>query len=606
MGFAMALHRRHARIMLASCLLLLAPGAMAIEPLAPEPVAGAPTTEALRLDATAFAPQGVKATVYLPPGYTSDARRYPVLYVNDGQDREAVRLGQTLGQLINEGAIRAPIVVAIDMPPDRMAAYGLSDREHGVSLPATTRYGTVGAHAHDYSEWVVHTLVPYVDAHYRTRATPDARAVLGWSLGGLNAFSLAWQYPEVFGVAGAFSPSFWPAADTTDDGTRQRTRMAQRMVDASTARVGARWFFAVGTDEESSDRDDDGINDAVDDTRDMIDGWQPDAGGLKGLRQLGYRVNLDHAGGATRADAALYVLPGGRHEQASWARMLPQFLRWAYAVRAPALQATGRVDGYQGVPSAFVAARDVDVWLPPGYAEHPERRYPVLYMHDGQNLFDPALSYTGVDWDVDGTMTRLIAQEEVRDAIVVGIWNTPLRVQEYMPAQAVPEAPTVLFDGMPPLSRADLKSDEYLRFVVQELKPAIDATYRTRPGRADTFVMGSSMGGLISAYAMSRYPDVFGGVGALSTHWPAGDGVVIDYLAAHLPERGTHRFYFDHGTATLDAAYAPYQLRMDRVLRDAGWRRKRDWVSRTFPGAEHNERAWRDRLDVPLQFLLGR
>jgi predicted alpha/beta superfamily hydrolase len=238
--------------------------------------------------------------------------------------------------------------------------------------------------------------------------------------------------------------------------------------------------------------------------------------------------------------------------------------------------------------------RTIRLYLPPGY-DASDERYPVLYMHDGQNLFDPALSFTGVDWDVDGTMTKLIGSGQVREAIVVGISNTPLRGREYMPAKAVA-----------PDRRAQLLSDEYLRFIVEELKPAIDATYRTKPSREDTLVMGASMGGLISAYAVSEYPDVFGAAGGMSTHWPADDGVVIDYLAAHLPARGAHRFYFDHGTATLDAGYAPYQLRMDRVLQDAGWRPGRDWMSREFPGAEHNERAWRDRLDVPLRFLLGR
>lgn len=568
----------------------------AVEPLVPERVRGDLQVQSLALEPTSFAPEGLRATVYLPPGYADSLRRHPVLYLNDGQDRDAVGLQATLQRLIGEGAIRAPIVVAIDMPRDRMGAYGLSDRRAGKSLIAQTKYGPVGTHAHAYSEWVVHTLVPTIDARYRTRATPDARAILGWSLGGLNAFNLGWQYPEVFGRAGAFSPSFWLSAERGDADAVQRTRLAQRMIDGSEPRNGARWFFAVGTDEETDDRDDDGINDAIDDTRDLIDGWNTGKpGALKGLRQSNYSINDDHAKRITRADVALYVLPGGRHEQASWARMLPQFLQWAYAVHAPALQATGHVDSYQDVPSAHVPARNVDVWLPPGYARDPQRRYPVLYMHDGQNLFDPALAYTGIDWDVDGAMTRLIGEGKAREAIVVAISNTPLRGREYMPAKAVAAQ-----------ARSQLLSDEYLRFLVEELKPAIDATYRTRTRRADTFVMGASMGGLISAYAMAEYPQVFAGAGCLSTHWPADDGAVIDYLAAHLPDRRTHRFYFDHGTATLDASYPPYQRRMDEVLLRAGWHRGRDFASREFPGAEHNERAWRDRVDVPLQFLLGR
>ncbi|MDR0184007.1 alpha/beta hydrolase-fold protein [Lysobacter arvi] len=569
--------------------------AFAIEPLTPVPVHGDVVVESFALDATSFAPNGMKTTVYLPPDYADGSRRYPVLYLNDGQDREAVRLRQTLQELIVSGGIRAPIVVAIDMPPDRMGAYGLSNRKAGTNLVARTGAGGIGTNAHAYSEWLVHTLVPAIDARYRTRTTPDARAILGWSLGGLNAFNLGWQYPEVFGRVGAFSPSFWPASDTTDDASMQRTRMAQRIVDASEPRNGARWFFAVGTAEEAADRDGDGIDDAVDDTRDMLEGWNPDTGGMKGLKQLGYSVNADHAARPTRADASLYLLPGGKHEQAAWARMLPVFLRWAYAVNAPALQATGRVDSYQDVPSSHVAARNVDVWLPPSYATHPKRRYPVLYMHDGQNLFDPSMSFTGIDWDVDGTMTRLVDARRVREAIVVAISNTPLRGNEYMPAGAASAE-----------QRRYVRSDDYLRFIVDELKPAIDATYRTKPSREDTLVMGASMGGLISAYAMSEYPDVFGAAAGLSTHWPANDGAVVDYLATHLPPRRTHRFYFDHGTATLDASYAPYQQRMDAVLRAAGWREGRDFISRAFPGAEHNERAWRDRLEVPLQFLLGR
>ena len=90
--------------------------------------------------------------------------------------------------------------------------------------------------------------------------------------------------------------------------------------------------------------------------------------------------------------------------------------------------------------SRFVDARRVDVWLPPSYGKDPSRRYPVLYMHDGQNLFDPALSYIGVDWGLDEAITRLAAEGRVREAIVVGIWNTPKRFAEYMPAKAVTES----------------------------------------------------------------------------------------------------------------------------------------------------------------------
>jgi len=159
--------------------------------------------------------------------------------------------------------------------------------------------------------------------------------------------------------------------------------------------------------------------------------------------------------------------------------------------------------------------------------------------------------------------------------------------------------------GAADLKLGDIVSDRYLAFLVDELKPFIDAGYRTLPGRADTIVMGSSMGGLISQYAMSKHPDVFGGAGCLSTHWPAGDGIALDDFAAHLPDPATHRYWFDYGTQTLDADYEPYQQRADEILRKAGYVAGQNWITRKFAGAEHSETAWRVRVHQPLEFLLG-
>jgi predicted alpha/beta superfamily hydrolase len=243
--------------------------------------------------------------------------------------------------------------------------------------------------------------------------------------------------------------------------------------------------------------------------------------------------------------------------------------------------------------------------LPPSYGTDPQRRYPVLYMHDGQNLFDPATSYGNVDWAVDEVMTRLIKQGAVREAIVVGVWNTPQRREEYMPQRAVQGMKKLKMPG-PDINASGIVSDRYLSFLVTELKPFIDATYRTLPDRANTSVMGSSMGGLISQYAMSKYPEVFGGAGCVSTHWPAGDGIALDDFAAHLPDPTTHKYWFDFGTATLDAGYEPYQRRADEILRKAGYVEGQNWVTKKFEGAEHSEKAWRLRVDQPLVFLLGR
>ena len=267
---------------------------------------------------------------------------------------------------------------------------------------------------------------------------------------------------------------------------------------------------------------------------------------------------------------------------------------------------TGELRTHERMESRFVDPRRVDVWLPPSYAADPTRRFPVVYMHDGQNLFDPALSYIGVDWGVDEAVTRLSAEGKLREAIVVGIWNTPKRFPEYMPAKAVTESGLPAdWPDMDWMGRQEIVSDAYLRFIVEELKPFVDANYRTLAGREDTSTMGSSMGGLISLYALTEYPDVFGGAGCVSIHWPLGDGLMVDYLARRLPPAGSHRIYYDFGTTTLDAGYEPYQRRVDALMRAAGYREGVDWMTVRDEGAEHSERAWRARVSVPLTFLLG-
>jgi predicted alpha/beta superfamily hydrolase len=264
---------------------------------------------------------------------------------------------------------------------------------------------------------------------------------------------------------------------------------------------------------------------------------------------------------------------------------------------------TGTVKRFETFASKFVDARHIDVWLPPNYDKNQTTRYAVLYMHDGQNLFDPKQSFIGVDWGIDETMTQLIEAQKIQPAIVVGIWNSAKRRPEYMPQKA--------YDLLPPAARAALAakyggeafSDRYLNFLVREVKPFIDSTFRTLPERDHTFVMGSSMGGLISLYAICEYPDVFGGAGCISTHFPAGDGVMIDYMKTHLPDPATHNIYFDFGTETLDKDYEPYQQKADAVMRDKGFTEK-NWITKKFVGDEHSERAWRRRAHVPLMFLL--
>lgn len=267
---------------------------------------------------------------------------------------------------------------------------------------------------------------------------------------------------------------------------------------------------------------------------------------------------------------------------------------------------TGEVRRYEKFASKFVDARNVDVWLPPDYDADKNKRYAVLYMHDGQNLFNSKESYAGVDWGIDETMTRLIAEKKINEAIVVGIWNTPKRFAEYMPQKAFETAADEQKKQASANGIAEVVSDNYLKFLVTELKPFIDKNYRTKTDRKNTFVMGSSMGGLISLYAISEYPQIFGGAGCVSTHFPAGNGVMIDYMKTNLPASKDHKIYFDYGTRTLDATYEPFQLKADAVMKEKGFTSDKNWITRKFEGEEHSEKSWRKRVDIPIVFFLGK
>lgn len=264
----------------------------------------------------------------------------------------------------------------------------------------------------------------------------------------------------------------------------------------------------------------------------------------------------------------------------------------------------GTIQRHENFVSKFVETRNIDVWLPPDYSE--DKNFPVLYMHDGQNLFEAGSSVGDARWALDRTIARLVNANRIRSAIVVAVWNTDSRWREYMPQKVFEASAFEKYretfiehaNGMP-------LSNAYLDFLVKEVKLFIDTNYHTLADQQNTFVMGSSMGGLISLYAVSRFPYVFFGAGCLSTHWPAGMEVLVDEMANTLPYHATHKLYFDYGTEGLDAQYEPFQKRMDAHLREAGYEEGKNWLTRRFEGADHNEAAWRERAAIPLEFLLG-
>ena len=254
-------------------------------------------------------------------------------------------------------------------------------------------------------------------------------------------------------------------------------------------------------------------------------------------------------------------------------------------------------------PSAHVDARKIMVWLPPDYQESADQ-YSVLYMHDGQNLFDASTAMGGQTWGVAEHLARLQLAGKVRKTIVVGIPSNSLRWREYAPAAAIKTLSPALGEVISRISGEGMTeplADKYVQFLVTELKPYIDKTFRTKTGRSDTFIMGSSMGGLVSLYALASYPDVFGGAGCVSTHWPVATNPAIlsipgdlraaeiatsyfSWLQTNLPEAGKHKIYFDHGTVNLDSLYAPLQKRVDGLMEQKGYRLNQDWMTQVFVG----------------------
>lgn len=238
--------------------------------------------------------------------------------------------------------------------------------------------------------------------------------------------------------------------------------------------------------------------------------------------------------------------------------------------------------------------RDLIVYLPPGYEQHPKTRYPVLYMHDGQNLFDSATAFLGREWQADETAQSLILAEKIRPLIIVGIYNTGAkRLEEYTPTR----------DSKGRGGQAEA----YGRLLVKELKPFIDAHYRTLKGTANTALGGSSLGGLVTLYLGLKYPRVFGNLAIMSpSTWWANKAILNDVKAYR--QKPSARLWLDIGSAEdRTPSESAKVVNETRELRDAllarGWKLNANLHYMEAEGEQHNETAWAKRFGPMLEFL---
>lgn len=236
-----------------------------------------------------------------------------------------------------------------------------------------------------------------------------------------------------------------------------------------------------------------------------------------------------------------------------------------------------------GIPN-----RNLRIWLPRGYDENTWKRYPVLYMHDGQNVFDPGGGYGS--WNVNQHAEREMHQGRMREAIIVGINNTGNRLSEYCPPGDAVTLNSTTHHGI---------ADLYGQFLVNDVRPLVDGAFRTLTNAANTAIAGSSMGGLVSTYIGLEFSDQFGLIGGMSSSFWAAEE--FRQRLATLPVQG-RRVYLDAGTAEGTSVWHIWTVR-DHLLR-AGYVERKDLWSVIECGAAHNEAAWSGRFGLAAQYLL--
>ncbi|MGB7438242.1 MAG: alpha/beta hydrolase-fold protein, partial [Candidatus Acidiferrum sp.] len=245
---------------------------------------------------------------------------------------------------------------------------------------------------------------------------------------------------------------------------------------------------------------------------------------------------------------------------------------------------------HQQFPSRFLRnQRDLIVYLPPGYDAQPQRRFPVLYLHDGQNLFDGDTSFIpGMDWHVGQTADQCIYDGKVESLIIVGIYNAGTqRLREYTPTRA------------PKLGGGS--ANRYAKFLLQEVLPFVNSQYRVMHGPESTGIGGSSLGGLVSLYVGLSHPQAFGKIAALSPSVWWNQRVILRFAAA-APVQPLPRIWLDIGTREGPRIVDDVERFRD-VLIGKGWQLDRNLHYERVEGAEHNETAWARRVGPFLQFL---
>ncbi len=246
---------------------------------------------------------------------------------------------------------------------------------------------------------------------------------------------------------------------------------------------------------------------------------------------------------------------------------------------------TGRAEYIKNLKGEGIKARDIVVWLPPEYDKNSAERYPVLYMHDGQNILDPATSAFGNEWRMDETADSLIKANSINPIIIVGIYNTPDRSREYSYGE---------------------EGDDYMNFIIHKLKPLIDKKYRTLSDRLNTATGGSSLGGLISLVLAWQHPDVFSKAICISPAFHIEDYDYVSIIKSYTGRKKNLKIYIDNGEEGLESRLQPGVNEMIAVLKDKDYKMGKDLLFIKDKNGSHSEASWATRIWRPLIFMFGK
>lgn len=538
--------------------------------------------------------------IWLPDGY-SNAKKYNVVYMHDGQmlfdstktwNKKEWKVDEVFTRLIKEKKIEECIVVAVwNNGSERISEYFpnkiFDQLEQTTRKKLSDKYcNGKSANGDNYLKFIVTELKPYIDKNFSVRTDRDHTFMIGSSMGSLISMYAISEYPAVFGGVACMSTAWLSSIEPNYEIPAAAFEYLKKNLPVP---FDHKIYMDYGTGE--SDKEYVLTQSFVD----LI------------AKGKGYGEN----------NYMSRVYEKDEHNEVAWSKRLNVPVEFLMPKVKPQKPVAGKIDFYENFHSAFISERNVEVWLPEGYS--PKKKYAVLYMHDGQMLFDPNTTWNHQSWNVDDVATTLLKEGKVKDFIIVGINNGgKTRNTDYFPQKPFESLTTEQKDFVnrklneSSKTRVDFnpESENYLKFMVTELKPFIDRKYPVYRDKEHTFVAGSSMGGLISLYAICEYPTIFGGAACLSTHWlgvyilennPVPEAFV-NYLKTNLPNPKNHKIYFDYGDQTLDALYPPLQKKVDEVMKAKGYNDK-SWITRFYPGDDHSEKSWNKRLNIPLEFL---